>query len=164
MIKKKLYVGRPINLYLFEKDKIKDKEFIKFVRKEFPNYDIEDPNQKKHSKGYLKYKSKIGEEYLGRQITSGMDYYFFEVLPFVDAGLFLPFRDGMFGKGVFTEALNLHSNGKKIFEANFNWEDSKDLISFPLKIDYKRCLTIEETRSRIYTDGDFKKGLKSYFY
>lgn len=166
--KQKLYLGRPINLF----NTREDGDLLKAVAEFFSDCQIEDPSQKKHGEGYAKYKSLKGQEYNGRIVNSGMDYYFQEVLPDVDAGIFVLFRDGMFGKGVFGEAEFLEQSGKSIYEVDFDWKKyisssvgrPLNLVRFiSLNLDSSRCLSVEETMKRVYVDGDFKKGIKSFF-
>ena len=85
--------------------------------------------------GYQKYKLEKG---------NGMLYFFEEVLPLMDIGVFLAFQDGMFGAGVYREAEFLEDSGKPIFEI-----DSKGEIS-DLILDASKFLSVEETRARVY--------------
>ena len=126
-----MYFGHPVNFYNTEKEK----ELIAVIQREFPQYVIENPNQQRHSKGYERYKKETG---------SGMKYYYTEVLPFMAAGMFQVFEDGMFGAGVFGEAEFLHKSEKPIFEINLA---EKIQIMMP---DVLRKLSVEETRKRVY--------------
>ncbi|MBI2023691.1 hypothetical protein HYT01_03990 [Candidatus Giovannonibacteria bacterium] len=64
-------------------------------------YDIENPNQPNHQKGYTE--------------QGGMDYFFNEVLPQMDACVAMPFFDGMWGKGVAGEAKWFLERGKPVW-------------------------------------------------
>lgn len=159
-VKPKMYVGRPINLF----NTPQDGTLMKVLSKFFFEYDLEDPNQKKHSDGYFKYRAMKGTEYNGRIVQSGMDYYFQEILPYIFSGVFVPFRDGRFGKGVFDEAEFISKKGKESYVLDFDWEnlEFRGLRCFDPRETFK-CLTVEETQARIYIDGDYKKGIKSFF-
>ncbi len=97
---------------------------------------MENPNKLIHQKNYQKWKKECGD---------GMLYYFKEVLPKMDSGIFLPFEDGMFGKRVFGEMKKLGDLGKPLWEIGFRGK-----INSIDKIDYSRELSVEETRKRIY--------------
>ena len=100
-----------------------------------PRWHIENPNQEKHDKGYNKYKAD------GKR---GMDYFFKEVLPKMNVGAFLPFQDGKLGKGVYSEMEFLSGSGNEIYEMDWNgnvWQAT---------LNPKRCLTVEQTRARVY--------------
>ena len=73
-----------------------------------------------------------------------MKYYFENVLPNMDAGIFQPFVDGKFGAGVFGEAKFLHKQGKPIYEITL-----EGVVS-TLELDASRALSVEETRKRVY--------------
>jgi hypothetical protein len=130
-MKNKIYFGHPIDTYNTAKECI----LIECIEKYFPEYDIENPNQFHHQQNYYKYKLEKG---------NGMLYYFSEVLPKMMAGVFLPFKDDMFGAGVYGEANFLYQQNKPIFEIN-----RKGIIK-TLILDSKRSLSIEETRKRVY--------------
>jgi hypothetical protein len=155
-----LYLGRPINLF----NTSEDGALLKAIAEFFPEYQIEDPAQQKHAEGYARYKALKGQEYNGRIVQSGMDYYFQELLPSMDGGAFVPFRDGKFGKGVFGEAEFLANSGKESYVVDFDWKnlELKGLRCFDPR-DTFRCLTVEQTQARVYIDGDFKNGIKSFF-
>jgi hypothetical protein len=159
--KPKMYIGRPINLFGTAQDLV----LMKTLSELFFDYQIEDPSQKKHAEGYAKYKALKGTEYQGRIVQSGMDYYFMVVLDSVSAGAFVPFRDGMFGAGVYGEAENIAGQDKSIYEVRFNnWNTLDNLIVTPMFLDSIRKLTPEQTRPRIYLNGkDPKDGIKSFF-
>lgn len=101
----KIYFGHPINFYNTEKEY----ELIEIIKKRFPQFILENPNQLNHQERYNKYKERTG---------NGMDYFFREVLPLIDRGIFLSFEDRMFSIGVFREAKFLDKLGKLIYEIN----------------------------------------------
>ena len=125
----KIYFGHPINVYNTELEKI----LVREIYRTFPSWGIENPNQKHHSEGYERYKKETGK---------GMDYYFNEVLPHCRAGIFLPFRDGKYGAGVFKEAEFIAKNGYPI------WAIHADRIN---KISPKEmeALSVDGTKARI---------------
>jgi hypothetical protein len=133
MSKKRMYFGRPINVFGSELDKL----LIQRIQEAFPGYEIEDPNQQKHADGYQKYKEETG---------NGMDYYTEVVLPSCDAGIFLCFRDGTWGAGVFREALFFADEAKPIFEIS-----PSGSISSP-DLNLAHVLSVSETRMRIRND------------
>ena len=125
-----IYFGHPISVY----DTPKEQELMWAIRDQLPQYRIENPNQAQHEQGYQRYKEEQG---------SGMDYYYTEVLPRMDAGIFLPFEDGLFGAGVFKEADWLRKKGKVI------WEIDMDCEIKPFTLDEARKLSVDETRRRV---------------
>ena len=129
---KRIYFGHPVNFY----NTPKEKELIGIIHRQFPNLSIENPNQVHHNKGYHEWKSRTG---------NGMRYFFEKVLPNMTAGIFLPFEDGMFGIGVFTEASFLTKINKPIYEISLEGKIIQMLI------DPSRRLSIEETRKRVYS-------------
>lgn len=136
--KKKIYFGHPVNFYEgseFNTHGNKESELIKIISRRFPEYKIENPNQPPHQRNYVKWKEEKG---------NGMKYYFEKVLPKMNAGIFLCFEDGMFGKGVFGEAENLWKRKKDIWEIN---PEGRIRRMFPKP---SLCLSYEETRKRVY--------------
>ena len=129
MKKNIMYFGHPVNVYGTELEKI----LIAKISRRFPNCLIENPNQEKHQAGYTRWK---------KETSNGMQYYFFEVLPFCDTGIFLPFRDGVWGAGVYSEA--------KFFRAPWVWMIDADVNIRLVDLASVHALTIEETRKRIY--------------
>lgn len=130
---KKVYFGHPVSYY----GTITEKLLINSMMRGFPNWHIENPDQSIHDEGYKRYKLEKDD---------GMLYFFEEVLPLMDAGVFLPFEDGMFGAGVYAEAKFLADNGKPIYEIDYDGGLSK------LVLDESRKLSVEETRKRVYLD------------
>lgn len=133
MKKLRMYFGRPINVFGTELDQM----LMQKIAEVFPGYEIEDPNQQKHADGYQKYKEETG---------NGMDYYTEVVLPSCDAGIFLCFRDGSWGAGVFREALFFADENKLVFEIS-----PTACISSP-DLNLANVLSVSETRMRIRND------------
>ncbi len=127
----KIYFGHPIDIYNTEKEK----DLIEDIKKGFPEYVVENPNQPHHAEGYKIWKEKTGY---------GMDYFFKEVLPKMEAGIFLPFEDGKWGAGVYGEAEFLYERGKPIYEIDLEGRIKE------MDLDMSRVLSIEETRARVY--------------
>lgn len=140
MRKDRLYFGRPINIY----DSRLDTILLQKVREAFSSWEIEDSGLPKHNEGYERWKKDCG---------NGMEYYFQEVLPNCQGGVFLRFRDGKWGAGVYSEA-------KYFFDRGFPvW-----IITPRGKIKWCNLLTVEvlsveETRERI---RDAKGNRKPY--
>lgn len=86
-----LYFGHLMNTYGTELEK----RLLRHISEAFPDWAIENPNQKHHQEGYARWKKRTG---------NGMDYFTKRVLPNCHGGIFLPFRDGAWGAGVFREA------------------------------------------------------------
>ncbi len=128
----KIYFAHPINFYNTDLEK----KLIKEINLFFPQYILENPNQPHHQENY-----RIWKEETGR----GMEYYFKKVLPKMEAGIGLPFEDGMYGAGVFGELEFLFNKGKSIWEINCEGKIRK--IKNP---DILKVLSIEETRKRVY--------------
>lgn len=128
----KIYFGHPINVY----DTDLERFLMARITECFPHLEIENPNQPNHADGYNRYSASGGR---------GMDYYFKEVLPGCSAGIFLPFRDGAWGAGVFGEAKNIAERGCRI------WQIAHEGFISSVNLDSVRVLTVEETRSRIRT-------------
>jgi len=127
---KKIYFGHHITLYNTE-DEVR---LVGHIGRVLP-YEVENPNQPHHDKAYMKRRDETG---------NGMDYYFEEVLPKMGAGVFIAFKDGKFGAGVFGEADFLLRAGKPIYEI-----DLEGRISEMASLDSSRRLSVEETRERI---------------
>ena len=130
MDRRKIYFGHPINVY----DSDLETFLLKKILEGFPEYDIENPNQNKHAEGYTNWKNKCG---------NGMEYYSQVVLPGCRAGVFLPFRDGAWGAGVFQEAKFLADQGCLV------WIITLDGVIEIADLDKVKVLTVDETRLRI---------------
>lgn len=129
----RIYFGHPVNVYNTELEALLLQKIAEF----FLRWEIENPNQAHHGQNY-----KHWEETRG----NGMQYYFQEVLPRCAAGVFLPFRDGRWGAGVFGEARFLHLLGRKIWQITPGGVISRvdDLERIP-------ALTVDETKLLIRT-------------
>ena len=131
MQRRKIYFGHPVNSYNTELEKI----LLSRIGLIFPGCDIVNPNSPEHERGYQERKASTG---------NGMDYFLKEVLPSCHCGVFLPFRDGKLGQGVYKEALQLSESGKSVFEISVKEE------FFTLDLtETSRVLSVEETRARI---------------
>ena len=126
-IKGTLYFGHPVNTYNTKFEQLLLYKICCMFTKCF----IENPNQLKHQEGYKKWKEEKG---------NGMLYYFSEVLPKCDAGIFLPFKDGKWGAGVYGEAKKIFSQGSPIFQI-----DEIGIITEIYSLEAVRALSIEET-------------------
>ena len=131
-MRKRLYFGHPINAY----NTGLENQLLRRISEAFPDWEIENPNQKWHQEGYSCWKKTVG---------NGMDYFFKKVLPDCHGGVFLPFRDGAWGAGVVGEADFIAGQGFPIWQITCAGEISRVDIA---KI---RRLDIEETRSRVRT-------------
>lgn len=129
---KKIYFGHPVASFNTKEER----QLIRHIKEAFPDYKIENPNQPCHDEGYQRYEAKTG---------NGMDYFLAEVLPYMDAGVFLPFSDGKLGAGVFWEAEFIANAGKPIYEI------SLERIIIFMAIDVSRRLSAEETNARFYS-------------
>lgn len=80
-----------------------------------------------------------------------MIFFYEELLPLMDEGVFLPFRDRKFGAGVYSEARFLETRGKPIYEIDYEGNISPLSLRYDKFIPYKfsRRLSIEETKDRL---------------
>lgn len=124
-----LYFGHPLSTF----DTELEDELIDSIEEAFPGYTVENPNQPQHIQNY--------EEWA--EDGSGMEYYFEEVLPEMDAGVFLPFEDGSYGAGTAAEAEFLAERDRPVYEIGYNGVIRK------LDIDEMDVLSVEETRDRL---------------
>ena len=128
---RKLYFGHPINTY----NTPLEEQLISVIAQEFPDWEIENPNQKKHSEGYKKWREETG---------NGMKYFAEEVLPSCDGGVFLAFRDGKWGAGVVKEGVYFLEKDLPVYEVTLDFQfNSLDEFSDD------RILGVDETRERI---------------
>lgn len=134
----RLYFGHPVNAYGTELQR----ELLRKIAFVFPDWEIVNPDTPEHAASYAAWAKTHVDEEEGR--ASGMGYFFGCVLPTCQGGVFLAFRDGRFGRGVFGEAEWLFARRLPI------WEISFDGIVSPLeRLDAARCLGLSETRRRI---------------
>jgi hypothetical protein len=128
---KKIYFGHPISEY----NTVNESFLMEIIKFKFPGWHVENPNQPVHGDGYIRVKNERG---------NGMLYFYEEVLPSMDAGVFLAFEDEMFGTGVYKEAKFMADEGKPIYEISMD-KGLSDLV-----LDESRMLSVEETRKRVY--------------
>ncbi|MDO8504852.1 MAG: hypothetical protein Q7S36_03290 [Candidatus Liptonbacteria bacterium] len=131
-MQKRLYFGHPVNTYNIDLEN----QLLSQISVAFPGWDIENPNQKHHQEGYKRWKEAIG---------NGMDYFFKRVLSDCNGGIFLPFRDGAWGAGVYGEAKFLVERGLPI------WQITCAGVISRVNLNEIVILNVEETRSRIRT-------------
>lgn len=131
--KEKIYFGHPINTY----GSTLEQELIEKISLRFPYFCIENPNQKHHQEGYRHFKETTG---------NGMSYFYKIVLPSCRAGIFLPFRDGKWGAGVFGEALALKNENCPIYTI-----DHLGKIK-PVDLKSVTALSVTETQKRVRND------------
>jgi len=131
-MKRIIYFGHPINTYHTELET----KLIEKIARVFPKYAIENPNQPKHQAGYIHCKKETG---------NGMQYYFEEVLPKCGIGIFLPFRDGAWGAGVFGEAKYFTQRDSSLWVWTI---DAKAVVRL-VRFGEVNHLSVQETRERI---------------
>ncbi len=130
----KLYFGQPLAAY-----NSKTVEWlIPIIQKQFPEWHIENPNQVKHDQGFQRWKQKTG---------IGMDYYYNEVLPTMSGGIFLPFPDGAWSAGAFSEALHLESLGYPVWEITSDGVIKKTTTQ-NMRLWGGGVLSVQQTRER----------------
>lgn len=135
---RQLYFGHPVNVYHTDLERI----LLAKIDVRFSDWHIVNPAHPDHEREYQEWKRLCGD---------GMEYFFRHVLPDCQGGVFLPFRDGKWGKGVFSEALWLSQRGFPIWRI-----DPKDFSIVPastlLVSSAGLVLTKEATRERIRDD------------
>lgn len=124
-----IYFGHPLSEFGTDREV----QLIDVIEDEFRQYTVENPNQPHHKEQY-KQRAKEG---------SGMEYYFEDVLPDMDAGVFLPFEDGQYGAGTAAEARFLDENDRPVYEIDYEGEIRS------LNIETMDVLSVEETRNRL---------------
>ena len=130
-MKKKIYFGHPMNTY---GTPLEDR-LLAAIERAFPGWQIENPNQEHHQEGCRQWEAATGNP---------MRYFFEEVLPYCHAGIFLPFRDGMWGHGIFGEAIVLLEQECPI------WKIAPDgAVTKIADLDVGSELSIDETLARI---------------
>ena len=135
---KKLYFVHPVNVY----NTRLEVNLIEKIKIAFPDWEIENPAETKHNEGYKEWQEKTGR---------GMNYFFNIVLPECQGGVFLPFRDGAWGIGVFGEAEFLSKKDLPI------WQISSDGEISEINLKNTNVLSIEKTRLRIrFASGETK--------
>lgn len=141
----RLYFGHPINAY----GTPLQAELLLAIGVRFRRWEIFNPDGPEHDAAYKEYaKTHVDAD----NKPTGMGYFFEEILPTCRGGVFLPFRDGMFGKGVFGEAKWLYDRKFPIWQITH-----LGVISPIVRLDEALCLTREATRERIrHPDGTAK--------
>jgi len=129
MSKLKIHFGHPIGTY----GTAIESKLINIIVKSFPEFELDNCNQPHHQKAAKKFEKKTGET---------MGYFFKIFIPKMSVGVFLPYRDGMFGAGVYDEAFQMFQEGKQVFEIDYKGKIST------MQPDYSRRLSIPETRKR----------------
>ncbi|HKL24238.1 MAG TPA: hypothetical protein VJ912_02805 [Candidatus Nanoarchaeia archaeon] len=112
----------------------KEEEFISVLDSSFSEFKIYNPFQKHNQENYQLWKKEKG---------NGMEYYYEVILPNMEAGVYLAFKDKKIGAGAFHEAEYLIDKGKPVWEIDWNFDLEK--IN---SMDYSRYLTPDETRER----------------
>lgn len=123
----KIYFAHPVSEY----DTENEAKAMDFIRSTSPEAEIINPNKAVHAEAY-------------RQI--GMDY-FISLVKKCDQLFAMPFPDGRFGMGVYTEAVAMMNKNGSILEITVQ-QDGTVKINF---LDVKNIspLSINETRERI---------------
>lgn len=132
---KNLYFGHPVNVYHTELERL----LLAKIDVRFPDWHIVNPSDPGHEHEYQEWTRLCG---------NGMEYFFRHVLPGCQGGIFLPFRDGKWGKGVFGEALWLSQRKLPIWRidpADFSVIPASTMLVSSAGL----VLTKEETRERI---------------
>ncbi|MCK9351277.1 MAG: hypothetical protein WCT49_04445 [Candidatus Paceibacterota bacterium] len=127
---KKLYFAHPINTYGTELEK----ELLVKITDAFPDWEIENPNQEKYRLGYEAWVKEHGR---------GMEYFYRQVLPGCAGCIVLPFRDGMWGAGVFGEARRFNECACPLWIITFDGNIKT------AGIDPSLALSVKETVERI---------------
>lgn len=131
----RIYFGHPVNTY----GTALEERLLEAISLAFEGWEIENPNQPKHEEGYQHFK---------KENSNGMLYFLEKVLPQCQSGIFLPFRDGKWGAGVYKEA-------KYFTDWNFPiWTINPLGVIEYIYLQDIHPLSVEETRERIRaTDG-----------
>ena len=127
----RLYFGHPINAYNIPLEV----SLLKRIEKAFPDWEIENPNQERYTQQYLLWKKTRGD---------GMAFFYKEVLPTCQGGVFLAFPEGTWGAGVFGEAECLAMRACPIWEITH-----QGIITKIRTLSRVRALTIAETKLRV---------------
>lgn len=129
MSKSKLHFGHPLSTY----GTIVERKLIKIIKKRFPDYELDNCNQLHHQKAARKSEKETGNP---------MEYFFKEFIPKMALGVFLPYRDGMFGAGVYDEAVQMSKEGKPIFQIDCDGKITE------MRLDNSKKLSVQETQAR----------------
>ncbi len=140
----RLYFGHPINVFGTELQRL----LLQRIASQFVGWVIVSPNTPEHQAGYESAKRlTAGPNPTAEQLrlASGMHYFLERVVPACQGGVFLPFRDGRWGAGVYAEAavvLRMHYPAYKI-SPDGEIRPVLDLRNEP------EPLSADETRARI---------------
>jgi len=127
----KMYFAHPLSTYNTDLENM----LIEIIKARFPGYELENPNQPHHQKACQEAKEKTG---------NAMNYFLNDLIPKMDAGIALPFKDNMFGAGIFAEMEGIYQRKKPIWQIDFQGKiDPLD------RMDERRRLSIEDTRARV---------------
>lgn len=135
-----LYFAHPINVYGTELEQ----KLLRALAARFPGWTIVNPDGPEHEEGYQRWKRRTGK---------GMGYFLEEVLPKCHGRVVMPFRDGKWGSGVFTEAEFLENRGFPLWLVTHRCSIAETSVA-----EAKACgrvLSADETRTRIrYSCGE----------
>ncbi len=134
-VRARTYFAQPITIFGTELKSF----LLAKIRERFSDDVIVDPDTPEHQAGYAR---------------SGMGYYLEEVIPGCRRVVFLAFRDGMIGAGVYAEVQKVIAAGGTVFEIFPN-----GAIVERAGLDPARKLSVDETRSRIRGED---RSLKPY--
>lgn len=132
---KNIYFGHPICFY----NTSIEEYLLRAIHRRFPDDHIENPGAEPHQAKCKEYRWK------GLNV---MSYFTDEVLPAMDAGVFMAFPEpkGMIeklGAGVWLEARVLRDAGKPIYEVHLTGAIDE------LVLDEARQMTVDETKARL---------------
>jgi hypothetical protein len=130
MAKGKLHFGHPMNSY----NTGIEERLIKVIKKTFLDYELDNCNQPKHQKAAKEWYNKTHKK---------MSYFYQVFIPEMAIGVFLPFRDGMYGAGVYGEAVLMRQFKKPIYQISLDGKITE------LELDAKKRLSIKETLRRL---------------
>ena len=129
--RQKLYFAHPLNTY----NTALEAKLLLDIKKAFPDWEIENPNQKSTDEGVKRWIAKSG---------NAMDYFTKELLPVCcNGGVFLPLRSGEWSSGVWLEAQFLGSLGYPLWKI-----DAEGKVT-PIRAEEMKSLSLEETRRRL---------------
>lgn len=145
MVKELVYFGHPVNSY----DTVMESFLEDVIKEELGNVNNSDlfagilfnPNNDFSKQMYQRYKMK--------EDSTGLDYYFSQVLPFCKAGVFLPFPEGVFGSGVMSEMKWFDDRGLPTYTI-----DDNGFLTKNDDILFCSYYNIQETLERVY-DMDY---------
>jgi hypothetical protein len=112
---------------------------LKLIEATFPEWTVENPGEQRHRNGYRRFLKKKG---------NGMLYFTEKVLPSCEGGIFLPFRDGRWGAGIFSEARILLAKRRPVWLITLSGRATR-LQSMKGIVP----LSVSETRQRVYKKG-----------